>query len=170
MRRSNFFLVYLLLVVAQILICNYFHLTPYVTLSLLPVMVLCLPIRVSTTAALFIAFATGLSVDLLAEGLLGLNTLALLPVAFIRMPLIRLIFGEDLISRKEDFTVRKNGIGKVTLAILLVQALFLLLYIWADGAGTRPFWFNALRFGASLAAGYAAAIIVIDALAPDSRK
>ncbi len=170
MRRSNFFLVYLLLVVAQILICNYFHLTPYVTLSLLPVMVLCLPIRVSTTVALFIAFATGLSVDLLAEGLLGLNTLALLPVAFIRMPLIRLIFGEDLISRKEDFTVRKNGIGKVTLAILLVQALFLLLYIWADGAGTRPFWFNALRFGASLAAGYAAAIIVIDALAPDSRK
>ncbi len=170
MRRSDFFLVYLLLLVAQLLICNYFHLTPYVTLSLLPVMVLCLPIRVSTTAALFIAFATGLSVDLLAEGLLGLNTLALLPVAFIRMPLIRLIFGEDLISRKEDFTVRKNGIGKVTLAILLVQALFLLLYIWADGAGTRPFWFNALRFGASLAAGYAAAIIVIDALAPDSRK
>ena len=42
MRKSNFFLVYLLLTVAQILICNYFHLTPYVTLSLLPVMVLCL--------------------------------------------------------------------------------------------------------------------------------
>ncbi len=170
MRRSNFFLVYLLLVVAQILICNYFHLTPYVTLSLLPVMVLCLPVRVSTLGALFIAFATGMSVDLLAEGLPGLNTLALLPVAYLRIPLIKLIFGEDLISRGEDFTVRKNGIGKVTLAILLVQALFLLLYIWADGAGTRPFWFNALRFGASLAAGYAAAIIVIDALAPDSRK
>lgn len=170
MRRSNFFLVYLLLVVAQILICNYFHLTPYVTLSLLPVMVLCLPTRVSTLGALFIAFATGLSVDFLAEGLLGLNTLALLPVAFLRIPLIKLIFGEDLLSRGEDFTVRKNGIGKVTLAVILVEALFLLLYIWADGAGTRPFWFNALRFGLSLAAGYAAAIIVIDALAPDSRK
>ena len=98
------------------------------------------------------------------------HTLALLPVAYLRIPLIKLIFGEDLLSRGEDFTVRKNGIGKVTLAIILVQALFLLLYIWADGAGTRPFWFNALRFGLSLAAGYAAAIIVIDALAPDSRK
>lgn len=170
MRKSNFFLVYLLLTVAQILICNYFHLTPYVTLSLLPVMVLCLPVRISTTAALFIAFATGLSVDFLAEGLIGLNTLALLPVAFLRMPLIRLIFGEDLISRKEDFTVRKNGMGKVTLAILLVQALFLLLYIWADGAGTRPFWFNAVRFGASLLTGYLAALAVIGVLAPDTRK
>lgn len=170
MRRSNFFLVYLLLVVAQILICNYFHLTPYVTLSLLPVMVLCLPVRVSTLGALFIAFATGMSVDFLAEGLPGLNTLALLPVAYLRIPLIKLIFGEDLISRGEDFTVRKNGIGKVTLAVILVQSLFLLLYIWADGAGMRPFWFNALRFGASLLAGYVAAIIVIDALAPDTRK
>ena len=100
----------------------------------------------------------------------GLNTLALLPVAYLRIPLIKLIFGEDLISRGEDFTVRKNGIGKVTLAVILVQSLFLLLYIWADGAGMRPFWFNALRFGASLLAGYAAAIIVIDALAPDTRK
>lgn len=170
MRNTNFFLVYLLLVAAQILICNYFHLTPYVTLSLLPVMILCLPTRISTTVALFIAFATGLTVDFLAEGLIGLNTLALLPVAFLRIPLIKLIFGEDLLSRKEDFTVRKNGIGKVSLAILLVQALFLLLYIWADGAGTRPAWFNLLRFGASLLVGYAAAIIVIDALAPDTRK
>ena len=170
MRNTNFFLVYLLLVVAQILICNYFHLTPYVTLSLLPVMILCLPTRISTTVALFIAFATGLTVDFLAEGLIGLNTLALLPVAFLRIPLIKIIFGEDLLSRKEDFTVRKNGIGKVSLAILLVQALFLLLYIWADGAGTRPAWFNLLRFGASLLVGYAAAIIVIDALTPDTRK
>ena len=170
MRRSNFFLVYLLLGIAQILICNYFHLTPYVTLSLLPVMILCLPARVSTTASLFVAFATGLAVDFLGEGLMGLNTLALLPVAYLRMPLIKLIFGEDLISRGEDFTLRKNGLGAVSLAIILVQSLFLLLYIWADGAGTRPFWFNALRFAASLAAGYAAALVVIDALAPDSRK
>ena len=170
MRRSDFFLVYFLLTVAQILICNYFHLTPYVTVSLLPVMVLCLPTRISTTGALFIAFVTGLAVDFLAEGLLGLNTLALLPVAFLRLPLIKLIFGEDLLSRGEDFTVRKNGIGTVTLAILIVQSLFLLLYIWADGAGTRPGWFNTLRFAASLAAGYLVALMVIDALASDSRK
>ena len=170
MRRSDFFLVYFLLTVAQILICNYFHLTPYVTVSLLPVMVLCLPTRISTTGALFIAFVTGLAVDFLAEGLLGLNTLALLPVAFLRLPLIKLIFGEDLLSRGEDFTVRKNGIGTVTLAILIVQSLFLLLYIWMDGAGTRPGWFNTLRFAASLAAGYLVALMVIDALASDSRK
>ena len=48
MRKNTFFLVYLLLTVVQMLICNYFHLTPYVMLSILPVMVLCIPLRVPT--------------------------------------------------------------------------------------------------------------------------
>ena len=170
MRRSIFFLVYLLLVVAQILICNYFHLTPYVTLSLLPVMVLCLPIRISSALAMVIAFATGLAVDALSEGLLGLNALALVPVALARDGILSLLFGRELFARKEDFTVHKNGFGPVTLAIFLSQALFLAVYIWADGAGMRPFWFNFARWAASLAAGTALSLIVVPALAPDTRK
>lgn len=170
MRKSYSTLVYILLVVAQILLCNYFHVTPYITLSILPVMILCLPLRISTIAAMLIAFATGLSVDFLAEGLIGINALALVPVAFVRKTLIGFVFGEDLISRGEDFSIRKNGIGEVSMAILLVQALFLIIYIAADGAGTRPFWFNAARFGASLAVGYLVALLLVDTLSPDSRK
>ena len=170
MRKNGFWLVYLLLTVVQMLLCNYVHLTPYLMLSILPVMVLCIPIRVPTWGAMVIAFLTGLAVDLLSEGLLGLNSLALVPVAFVRKELIRLIFGGELFARKEDFSARRNGFGKVALASFLVQALFLLIYIWADGAGTRPFSFNAIRFGISLAAGWALSLLVVDILAPDTRK
>ena len=170
MRKAGFWMVYLLLAIVQMLICNYFHLTPYVLLTILPVMVLCIPIRVSTVGAMCVAFATGLAVDLLSEGVLGLNVLALVPVAFARTSVIRLIFGAELFSRKEDFSIRKSGFGQVALAILLVQSLFLVVYIWADGAGTRPFLFNLIRFAASLAAGFLASILIVDTLAPDSRK
>ncbi|MBQ1750806.1 MAG: hypothetical protein II130_07440 [Bacteroidales bacterium] len=170
MRKSYTTLVYLLLVVVQILLCNYFHVTPYITLSILPIMILCLPLKISTVAAMIIAFVTGLSVDFLAEGLIGINALALVPVAYVRKSLIGFVFGEDLISRGEDFSIRKNGLGEVSMAILLVQSLFLIIYIAADGAGTRPFWFNAARFGASLAAGYLVALLLVDTLVPDSRK
>lgn len=170
MRKAGFWMVYVLLTIAQILICNYFHVTPYIMLSILPVMVLCIPIRVSTTGAMFVAFATGLAVDFLSEGLLGINALALVPVAFARKEIIRLIFGAELFSRKEDFSIRKSGFGQVSLAILLAQALFLVIYIWADGAGTRPLWFNAARLGASLAAGFLVSLLIVDTLAPDSRK
>lgn len=170
MRKSYTTLVYLLLVVVQILLCNYFHVTPYITLSILPIMILCLPLKISTVAAMIIAFVTGLSVDFLAEGLIGINALALVPVAYVRKSLIGFVFGEDLISRGEDFSIRKNGLGEVSMAILLAQSLFLIIYIAADGAGTRPFWFNAARFGASLAAGYLVALLLVDTLVPDSRK
>ena len=170
MRKSYTTLVYILLVVVQILLCNYFHVTPYITLSILPIMILCLPLKISTVAAMIIAFVTGLSVDFVAVGMIGINALALVPVAYVRKSLIGFVFGEDLISRGEDFSIRKNGLGEVSMAILLVQSLFLIIYIAADGAGTRPFWFNAARFGASLAAGYLVALLLVDTLVPDSRK
>ena len=170
MRKSGFYFVFFLLAAVQMLICNYLNLSAYLMLSILPVMVLCVPLRLPTFWTLLLAFATGLAVDLLSEGLIGINALALVPVAFVRKEVIRLIFGDELFARKEDFSVRKNGFGKVALAIFLVQALFLAIYIWADGAGTRPLSFNAIRFGISLAAGWVVSLLIINVLAPDTRK
>ena len=170
MRKAGVYFVFFLLAAVQMLICNYLNLSAYLMLSILPVMVLCVPLRLPTFWTMLLAFVTGLAVDLLSEGLLGLNALALVPVAFVRKEVIRLIFGDELFARKEDFSLRKNGFGKVALAIFLVQALYLGIYIWADGAGTRPLAFNAIRFGVSLAAGWALSLLVIDTLAPDNRK
>ncbi|MBQ8022076.1 MAG: hypothetical protein IJ255_05250 [Bacteroidales bacterium] len=168
--KKNFILLYVLLVAAQMLICNYLHLTSYVQLSLLPALILCLPTRVRTSVALLIAFATGMAVDLIAEGAPGINTVALLPVALLRRTVCDFIFGEELVLREEEFSIRKYGLPKVLFALFLVQALFLLIYLWADGAGTRPFLFNLIRFGASLAAGMLLGIPVTDMLTPDDRK
>ena len=170
MRKNSYYFVFFLLAAVQMLICNYLNLSAYLMLTILPVMILCVPLRLPTFWTMLLAFFTGLAVDLLSEGLLGLNALALVPVAFVRKEVIRLIFGDELFARKEDFSVRKNGFGKVAAAIFLVQALFLGIYIWADGAGTRPLAFNAIRFGVSLAAGWALSLLIIDILAPDSRK
>ena len=139
-------------------------------LSLLPVLVVTIPLRISTIGALCIAFATGLSVDLLAEGMIGINTVALLPVAFVRRSLARLLFGDELFARKEDFSVRRNGFAKVFAALFIEQALFLAVYIWVDGAGVRPLWFGAVRFGISLAGGIIVSLLVVDTLAPDEKK
>lgn len=169
MKKSGFWLIYIILLVAQLLLSTYANFTPYVMVTMLPVMVLCMPIRMGTVLAMVIAFATGLSVDLLSEGLLGLNALALVPVAFARNSIIRLIFGGELFAREEDFSIHRNGFWKVLVAIVLSTALFLAVYIWADGAGTRPLIFNAIRFGASLVASTLLSLLVVNLLAPDSR-
>ena len=169
MKKSGFWLIYIILLVAQLLLSTYANFTPYMMVTMLPAMVLCMPIRMGTVLAMVIAFATGLSVDLLSEGLLGLNALALVPVAFARNSIIRLIFGGELFAREEDFSIHRNGFWKVLVAIVLSTALFLAVYIWADGAGTRPLLFNAIRFGASLVASTLLSLLVVNLLAPDSR-
>ena len=151
--KRNFVLTFIILLVLQVMICNYLHVTPYLYLCVLPVMVLCIPLKVSTLAVLFIAFGSGLAVDFIADGLPGLNTLALLPVALLRRPIIRGVFGEELISRSEDISAEKHGIQKIIIAFSIVQSIFMLLYVWVDNAGSRPFWFCAARFGVSTLAG-----------------
>lgn len=170
MRNTGFWVAYFLLLVAQILLSNYFRFTPYVTLSILPVMVLCITTRIKAPVCMLIAFLTGLAVDWLSEGLLGLNALSLVPVALVREPVIRLVFGEGLFARGEDFTLKGHGLPKVFLAMILLQALFLLVYIWADGAGLRPLWFEFARFFASLPAGVLISALTLNVLAADAHR
>jgi hypothetical protein len=144
---------YIILLTVQILLCNYLHLSQFVMVSILPAMILFSDVRLSKASVLCLAFVLAFAVDFLADGVLGLNVLALVPVAFLRDGVIRLVFGEEHFSRGEGISLVRQGIWKVSTAITMVQALYLLIYIWADGAGTRPLWFCALRFLASLLAG-----------------
>ena len=168
--NRNFRTLYILLLVFQITLCNYSNLGPYVMLSMLPAMVLCIPLSVGTPLCLLIAFLSGLSVDWLSEGLIGLNTSALLPVAVLRRPFISSFIGEDLIVRKDNFSIRKNGFSKIFFALLASTAIFMCLYVFLDGAGTRPFWFSAARFGASLAANMVLGLIVVNVLTGEEKK
>ena len=167
MKQTRFFFVYLILLIVQICIFNYFRLSQFVVLSILPVMVLLIPIRKSTTTAMIIAFLSGLAVDFLSDGLLGLNTMALVPVVLARNGIIRLVCGSDIFAREEDISIPKQGVWNMSIAIIMALALYLLIYVWADAAGTCPFWFCLARFGASLVAGSIVSLFVANILATD---
>ena len=54
---QHFGTLYTLLVIGQIVLCNYSQLGPYIMLSMLPAMVLCIPTNVSTIVGMIIAFS-----------------------------------------------------------------------------------------------------------------
>ena len=137
--NRNFTLIYILLVIGQILICNFINTGPYLMLSVLPALILCLP--------------PGIPVSLL-----------MLTVAFVRNTLARLLFGKEHSERSESFSIRKNGLSKVSAAILVCQALFLAIYIIIDGAGVRTIVFNLLKFAISLPCGYLLSLPVVNML------
>lgn len=167
---QHFGILYTLLVIGQIILSNYSDLGPYVMLTMLPAMVLCIPTSIGTSAGMLIAFASGLSVDWLSEGILGLNAAALVPVALMRKGIIKIFLGEDLIARGDNFSYKKNGFVKVSIAQVVSLAIFLALYIILDGAGTLPALFCLTKGGISLLCNFFLAIIVTNILSPDDRK
>ena len=170
MKIRNFRTLYILLLVCQIILCNYSCLGPYVMLSILPAMVACIPLSTGTPLCMFIAFASGLAIDWLSEGLIGLTAAAILPAALLRKPVISMFIGEDLIVRKENFSIRKNGFSKVFFTILAATAIFTGIYVFLDGAGTRPFWFSLTRFAASLACNLTLGLVIVNVLTGEERK
>ncbi len=168
--RNSFTLNYILLAIAQMVLASYFHFTPFIMLSILPVMVLCIPTKVGSVPAMLIAFATGLAVDYFAEGTLGINALSLVPVAFLRKPVIGMLFGKEPFEQKESVTVKKYGVPKVSLAIVLMTLVYLLVYILADCAGTRPLWFMAARLGLSTLACTLLSLCVVNLLTYEDRR
>lgn len=170
MRNPTFSIAYILLAIAQIIICNYFQISPYFVISILPAMVMCIPLTISTNISMIIAFVTGLSVDWLAEGLIGINAAALIPVAYARKSIIRVFLGEDLISRKDSFSFHKNGITKILTAIFVAYLIFFTVYVILDGAGLRTFWFNLLRIVLSIACSIIPGLIVTGRLTKEERK
>ena len=170
MRHTTFWFTYVLLLVVQLLLNRFLRVSPYVAVYILPMMVLCISIRVQTWAVMLIAFATGVAADLLSEGVVGLNAVALVPVALLRNIIVQAVFGTEVFARQEDFSSRRNGWGKVSLAATLALLLYLIMYIWVDAAGMRPFGYNLLRLVCSLAVSLPANLIALELLAPDSRR
>ena len=164
--RQRYILTYLILLVIQIILGDLLNLSQYVVICFLPVMILSLPITYNTTRLLVISFASALAVDFFTNGMLGLTTCALLPVALARNRLIRLVFGTELMSRQEDISIHKQGGGKVFLTILLATTLFFAVFIPIDCAGTRSMSFMATRFLLSVALSSAVSYYVAGVLAP----
>lgn len=167
---NNFGLLYCLMLLCQIIICNFSPLGPYITLTMLPAMIFCMPLSISTIGCMLIAFGSGLAVDWLSEGLIGINAASLVPVALARKGIVKIFFGEDLITRGDSFSFNKFGTAKVSAALMTAISIFLLFYVVLDGAGTRPMWFNLVYFGASLFCNWLLALLVTHLLTPDDRK
>lgn len=170
MRNSRFWLTFIILTIAQILLCECLHLSQLLSLWFLPMMILCVPIRYSTSSLLLTAFVSGLLVDILTHGVLGLTSAALLPVALLRNATISIVFGSEVFSRGEDISISRQGFPKMALAVMLLTALFLTVYVIADGAGTRPGWFNFLRILLSLILDTSVSMVLLNLLSPENSQ
>lgn len=166
MKNYRFILLSLLLLIVQVFICNYFGLSRFVLVSLLPAILLMLPQEYGGVVTMLIAFAAGFAVDFFSTGMLGLTSAALVPAALLRRPVIAMVFGDELSSRNDQVSLSHLGVPKMTLAMLILCSVFLLVYVWIDSAGTSGFWTGALRFALSVLVSTPLCVFVAAILRP----
>ena len=167
MKKNHFIIVFIILVVIQILVCNYVNLSRFVVLSVLPVLILMLPLRWNNIAMMVAGFVLGFLVDFFSTGMLGLTSVALVPAALVRNTLVMMLFGDELGTREGELGVSRFGTPKFVLATVILCAVYFAVYVLVDSAGTCTFWEGGLRFLLSVLVSTLACVIAARILRPE---
>lgn len=146
MRNAEYIITFILLLVLQLILAKYGQVGPYLYICILPAMILCVPLSRQTWLVMFVAFLCGMLIDVLADGVPGLNASALVLCAAVRKPIIRVCIDRELVERNYSFSFKQNGFLRVASALLLMTAIHLFAYLIFDSAGTRNFLFILLKF------------------------
>lgn len=170
MKDGRFILMTVLIVIIQAILTKYCQIGPYLYVSLLPALILCAPTTWQAWRVLALAFICGVLTDGLAEGPLGLNAMALVPVAALQKPLIRILIDEDCVERGYSFSFHKNGYLSIGAALSIEVLVFFIIYIIFDSAGERSFGFNVCKLLVCSLSGIITGMIVCGVLNPRQRN
>lgn len=158
-----------LLIIAQGVLDNYVNLSIYIDLSLFMFILLVLPARAATVTVMLVAFATGLVVDILGNGIPGLTSAALTAAGLCRRAILSLTVPKDPSSMDGKSSIEDLGIIRFAVYAAAMSFIFLSVYILLDTAGFRPFGQCAARLLISLVIN-TALLTVIFAVTGDNRK
>lgn len=170
MNRFKYITVFILMLAMQMVLTKYCQIGACVLISMLPAMILCLPTTNSTIVNMLIAMLCGLCVDFLAEGIWGLNAVALLPVAFIQKTVISLVIGKDLVERGYPFSYAANGFFKISLSMLICVLVYTTIYMIMDGVGLNDWFFITRRVILSTVASMVFCLIAANILCPKPQR
>lgn len=145
-------LFYVIILLIQIVLSGYVNIGPYIYLCCLPLLVLYLPLYQETGVSMIIAFACGLVVDFLCDGIMGLNAAAAVALAAVRKPLYAACFSKDNLERAVIPTIQEAGVLRHINFILVSLAVYFIVYICLDSVGMESLTTTLLRFVLSCAA------------------
>lgn len=138
MNKTGDSLFFVLLFILQLVISDYVHVGPWVSLTLIPLLIICIPLSRSPHAVMLIAFALGLGLDILSDGVPGLNAFAAVLAAAPRKFFYRILVNADRQDKTEVPKIREVGLLKYLKYLGVITALYLAAYILVDCVSFRP--------------------------------
>lgn len=146
MKRPADIIYCFLLFLLQLVISDYVHLGPWITLCLLPLLILQIPRSRSPHVVMLIAFGLGLGLDILSDGVPGLNAFAAVLATAPRKFFYRLLVNADRQDKTEVPLLRETGLLKYLKYLGVLTAIYLAAYTLVDCISVRPLGYIAAKF------------------------
>lgn len=153
-------IIYAVVIMLQVITNNYVNLGPMIYICLVPLLVMYLPLDQKSYISLIIAFGLGLIIDILSDGVLGLNAGAATLLALVYKPLFYPVFQKNNYSKKFIPTVAESDIWHHVLYLLIIIAIYFLFYIAFDGLARTTLLVSLLRYLINIAVNLALAVVV----------
>lgn len=141
----RFILISLIIFIVQALTSNYLNISVYVHICLLPAIILSLPYRYKTIRIMVIAFLIGLGLDLMTDGILGLNAAALTAMAFTRNFFLSRLVNEKNVDINDVPRIKVMGFGPFSAYVFLSCLVLFLIYIPLETMSFDHFIFKLIR-------------------------
>lgn len=145
--------------VIQLLICEFANIWPPLYIAVFPLFILMLPHDMNNALLMIVAFISGLLIDALSDGLLGLNATSMTAIAFFKPMFIKSLARIDTFA-SQNITSKHLGFQKFFTFLLLSYTVFFLCYVMLDDLGSGTVTFMIIRILVNIAANLVIAIIL----------
>jgi len=170
MRGSAFIVRFVILLLVQVILAKFVQIGPFLYLTILPSMILCINSTRKPWTVMLVAFASGIIIDGLADGVMGLNAAAAVLSGATQRPFLRYFLGEEIVERGYSLSFRRYGYEKIIIMILASTLLFMMLYVIVDCAGTRGFFFCLGKIFISTISSTLVQLCVVSVLCPYQKQ
>lgn len=116
MNYSRYIIIFILLISFQAMFNGCLAFIPLICISILPAALVMLPHSLPAVPYMLIAFVCGIMVDVLSDGVIGLNAAAYTAIAYFRKPVLAIVQGKSRFFEN-----------------LIFYSIFFLVYLGLDG-------------------------------------
>ena len=149
-----------ILLLIQLLISGYVNIWPMLYIAVFPLLLITIPYNCNKTLAIVTAFAYGMIIDLLSDGVPGLNAAAAVALAYLRPLFFRLVIPKSTLENLTDVTTRHISFTQFLMITGLSYSIFFILYIILDAWGYFSFLYTFARFIINIIANTAIAFLL----------
>lgn len=157
-------LLYALIFILQILICNYLDVGAFIYVCLIPLLILGIPLNTNINVTMLAGFGIGLLLDLFSGGVMGLNAAAATTLAAFRGMIWRNAVNRDHRYNVEVPSISSVGLENYIIYVFLSTLVYLTVYSLLDCFSVRPFLFILFRILISLVIDVVLMVIISNSL------